>query len=156
DSEVCLLRGATREEVIALGRQVLVVLTRTPTPSLAAVAKALNTHSGTGPVTLGIVAHDIEDLTRKLDRALARLPNPACHKIKETSGIYFFDAPLGVAGKLAFLFPGEGSQYVNMLADLCRHFPLVRRCFDQIDRIFANHPRGYVLSDFLYPPPAKG
>ena len=38
-------------------------------------------------------------------------------------------------GGLAFLFPGEGSQYPGMLADLCIHFPEVRRLFDTADRI---------------------
>src|SRR5205085_2349475 len=62
--------------------------------------------------------------------------------------------PLAPRGKLAFLFPGEGAQYVNMLADLCGHFPAVRVCFDEMDRAFADHPRGYVLSDLVFPRPA--
>ncbi len=38
-------------------------------------------------------------------------------------------------GRLAFLYPGEGSQYPRMLADLCPHFPEVRRRLDVADRI---------------------
>ena len=33
------------------------------------------------------------------------------------------------AGKLCLLFPGEGSQYPDMLAELCVHFPQVRDAF---------------------------
>ena len=41
-----------------------------------------------------------------------------------------------------------------MLADLCLHFSEVREVFDRIDRLYADHPRGYVLSDWVYPRPA--
>ena len=68
---------------------------------------------------------------------LPRLADPACRSIRDGRGIYFWDEPLlnGGAGGLAFLFPGEGSQYPGMLADLCLHFPEVRRLFDTADRI---------------------
>ena len=55
--------------------------------------------------------------------------------------------------KLAFLFPGEGAQYPNMLADLCLHFPEVRECFDQIDRVYFGHPRGYCPATTSSPGP---
>ena len=41
-----------------------------------------------------------------------------------------------------------------MLADLCLHFPEVRKRFDLIDRVFANHSRQYVPSDFIFPRPS--
>ena len=56
-------------------------------------------------------------------------------------------------GKLAFLFPGEGSQYRNMLGDLCIHFPEVRQVFDLMDRAYENHGRDYLPSDVIFPPP---
>lgn len=153
DSEVCVMAGRDRAELLEMGREVRAALDRAPGAPLADVARAINLRPQPDGLALGIVATSTADLARKLDRALARLADPACRKIKDTSGIYFFDEPLAASGRLAFLFPGEGSQYVNMLADLCRHFPAVRACFDQVDRMFADHPRGYVLSDFLYPPP---
>ena len=41
-----------------------------------------------------------------------------------------------------------------MLADLCLHFPEARETFDRIDRLYTDHPRGHLLSDWVYPPPA--
>ena len=41
-----------------------------------------------------------------------------------------------------------------MLADLCLHFPEVREAFDRVDRIYGDHPRGYVTSDWIFPRPA--
>ena len=64
------------------------------------------------------------DLARKLDRALEKLDRSGdASEIKDASGIYYFDEPLARQRPLAFVFPGEGAQYVNMLSDLCRHFP---------------------------------
>lgn len=153
DSEVCLVAGESRAEVLALARQVRDGLARQPDVPLADVARAVNMPPRAAARTLGIVAETTADLSRKLERAIARLDDPSCRRIKESSGIYFFDAPLGGAGTLAFLFPGEGSQYPYMLGDLCRHFPAVRACFDRVDGLFARHARGYLLSDVVYPAP---
>jgi acyl transferase domain-containing protein/phosphopantetheinyl transferase len=157
DSEVCLFAGSSRSEVIALGEQVVSAIARDAALSLTDIAYSLHTRTpamGRETVVLGIVATSTDDLARKLGRALPRLADPACRRIKEVGGIYFFEEPLGRTGKLAFLFPGEGAQYVNMLGDLCRHFPEVRACFDEMDRAFARSPRGFVLSDLVFPPPA--
>jgi [acyl-carrier-protein] S-malonyltransferase len=38
-----------------------------------------------------------------------------------------------MAGKLAFVFPGQGSQYAGMGQDLAAAFPAARRVFDEVD-----------------------
>jgi acyl transferase domain-containing protein/phosphopantetheinyl transferase len=157
DSEVCLFAGLTRAEIIEAAEQVIRVIRHNPAVAIADVAFSLNMQfqqMPVRPVVLAVVAVSVDDFGRKLERAVARLLDPACRQIKEVNGIYFFEEQLAGQGRLAFLFPGEGAQYVNMLGDLCRHFPQVRHCFDEMDRHFAHHPRGYVLSDFVFPPPA--
>jgi acyl transferase domain-containing protein/phosphopantetheinyl transferase len=157
ETEAVVLGGPSRAEVAALGERVLAAAARVPAPRLADLAFSVNARSaaceGAG-VVLGIVAGSVEDLALKLARALPRLGDPACARIKDVGGIYFFQEPLARQGGLAFLFPGEGAQHVNMLADLCRHFPEVRACFDEMDRLFAGDSRGYVLSDLVFPPPS--
>ena len=157
DTEVCILQGESRTDLIRQGEQLQRFLQATPNVPLKDLAYTLNIQypisNLQSPTRLAIVASSLQDLQQKLDRALERLVDPACHKIKMHDGVYFFEEPLGREGKLAFLFPGEGSQYVNMLADLCLHFPEVRRCFDEMDRVFAHHARGYVPSDFIFPRP---
>jgi acyl transferase domain-containing protein/NAD(P)H-dependent flavin oxidoreductase YrpB (nitropropane dioxygenase family)/NAD(P)-dependent dehydrogenase (short-subunit alcohol dehydrogenase family) len=66
------------------------------------------------PVALTIVASSHEDLMMKLDLALAGA----------TSKDIFVTAP--VAGKVAFLFPGQGSQRINMARELFVAFPAMR------------------------------
>lgn len=176
ESEVCILEAETREALLSrvgqLHQFLTGVLNGAPLEQkgnateagvqidLQDVAYTLNQQLGaviTDAVSscrLAVVATSLHDLQQKLSKAARRLEDPECRQIKDVSGIYFFGQPLGREGKLAFLFPGEGSQYPNMLADLCLRFPDVRACFDQVDRIFANHPRGYVPSDYIHPRPA--
>ena len=159
DSEVCILQGESRDDLIHQCERLQRFLQAGPDVYLKDLAYTLNVQqysiSNTQyPLRLAIVASSLEDLHQKLDKALERLADPACHKIKMREGLYFFEEPLGREGKLAFLFPGEGAQYVNMLADLCLHFPEVRRCFDETDQVYAHHARGYVPSDFIFPRPA--
>ena len=54
-----------------------------------------------------------------MKRAAERLADPKCKQVRDASGIYFFENPLAEQGTVALLFPGEGAQYLNMLADLC-------------------------------------
>ena len=75
---------------------------------------------------LALVATSVADLEGKLELVLARLADPTCRSIEGRSGIYYTEAPLYAPGALAFLFPGQGAQYPNMLADLCVRFPAAR------------------------------
>jgi malonyl CoA-acyl carrier protein transacylase/phosphopantetheinyl transferase len=115
------------------------------------LAFTLNTAPAGGPHRLAIVASTVEELGRKLDHAIKALGDAAVRRIRERSGIYWFDGRLAPEGKVAFVFPGEGSQYPGMLAGLCMEFPAARACFDRIDRVFSDHERGYLPSQFIFP-----
>ena len=106
------------------------------------------------PLRLAIVATSLEDLRAKLDKAAARLQEPGTSRIKAASGTYFAAEPLARDGGVVLVFPGEGSQYPGMLADLCLHFPSVREAFDLVDGIYHDRPRGDVPSDWIFPRPS--
>lgn len=106
----------------------------------------------TGKHRLAVVASSLEELTKKLTRVAPLLVDPKREKIQDRGGVYWYDQPLTRDGRVALVFPGEGSQYVNMLGDLCRHFPVVRREFDLTSRAFET--KGTSLARVLFPQPA--
>lgn len=142
ETEVCVVQGATRPELLAEIRRLVqrLELGGTPEIRLKDLAYSLNSRLRPGTARLSLVASSVGDLRGKLARALQRLEDPACRQLKDPSGVYFFEEPLLAQGKLVFLFPGETSQYPDMLKDLCVHIPGVRAEFDFLDRVFAEQP----------------
>jgi len=102
-----------------------------------------------------MVVRNREDLARKLRHVAGRLREPDRQRIQDRSGIFWYAKPLGVEGKLAFVFPGEGAQYPDMLSDLARHFPAVRRAFDLTDRAFARMDVARLPSRNIYAVPEE-
>lgn len=159
ESELLLLAGQSQAELLAAVENLQALLHKQPETDLTDLAYSLSEAfpaQDESALRLAIVATSTDDLTVKLQRAAQRLAKPNCRQIKDARGVYFFAEPLAAQGKLAFLFPGEGSQYSGMLADLCMHFPEVRTHFDEMDAVYATHPRGFVPSDFIFPQPAFG
>ena len=76
----------------------------------------------------------LEELIDRAEKALGGLENDekTPWQAYATRGIY---RGSGAPGKVAFLYPGQGSQYVNMLRDLCEVEPVVAETFRQADEI---------------------
>ncbi len=102
-----------------------------------------------GDCRLAIVAKDLNDLRARLIDAAAKLSRNEAFTAMDP--VVFADAP--TAGKLAFLFPGQGSQYINMLEELPLSFPLAREVYEKadnaLDGVMPKH-----LSEVIFPPPA--
>ena len=156
DSELCPLEA---ESPAALAQAARALATRLHSGGdglrLGDVAATLLARLGrtANPVRLAIVATSLEDLRAKLEKAAARLDEPGTRRIKAASGTYFAADPLAREGGVVLVFPGEGSQYPDMLADLCLHFPEVREAFDLVDRICLADGRDDVYSDWIFPRP---
>ncbi|HEY9600760.1 MAG TPA: beta-ketoacyl synthase N-terminal-like domain-containing protein [Allocoleopsis sp.] len=104
---------------------------------------------------LAVIAKDISDLQTKLNSVVEKLNDPKRTQLQTRNGIYYREHhPATKPGKTAFLFPGEGSQYPNMLADLCLYFPKVREWFDFLDETFAQS-RQHPPSSVIFPPPTS-
>lgn len=148
-SELVLLGAASASELASRARQALAHL-RAPLPaSLEEIAAACAKHAQ-GAHRLALVAGDESELQKQLEEAIAKLEAPGCKPFRTRGGMHYGtgDAP----GKLCFLFPGEGSQYSGMLADLCLSFPAVRDWFDVIEQN-AMARGAESRAALLYPPP---
>ncbi|MBV8349044.1 MAG: acyltransferase domain-containing protein, partial [Mycolicibacterium sp.] len=108
-----------------------------PDPSLAAAA-----------VRVAIDYADAAELAAKAGKAVQALRggNPAMWRVLRAQGVF---VGRGAPGKVAFLYTGQGSQYVNMLADLRRREPIVAATFDEADRIM-EPLLGRPLTDYIF------
>ena len=88
------------------------------------------------------------ELAEKASAALKALAanQPAIWKALRAQGIYRGHGP---APKVAFLYPGQGSQYVNMLKPLREIEPIVAETFAEADRIMTPL-LGKPLSEFVF------
>ena len=88
------------------------------------------------------------DLKEKAAHALKAFQanQPAMWKALRAQGIFRGEGP---APKVAFLYPGQGSQYVNMLKPLCAIEPIVAQTFAEADRVM-KPLLGKPLTDFIF------
>jgi malonyl CoA-acyl carrier protein transacylase len=153
ETELFLLRGEDRAGLLRRIQEVALYLDRNPHVELKDLAFTLSSDLAPHGSRLALVAGTAAELQSRLTRSARKLADPRCHTIKDSAGIYYFQEPLHPKGKLAFLFPGEGAQYLNMLADLCPYFPEVHDCFAGCDRAAVEAGRsGQLLSRFLFVP----
>jgi acyl transferase domain-containing protein/phosphopantetheinyl transferase len=154
-TELVLLAAETQarlqERVVALHADLEVALEGSCPPELADIAHTLSRQQAAA-CRLAIVATSPRDLLEKLSSAASKLDQPQ-HQFKTRSGLYY-GAAKNPSGKTVFLFPGEGAQYADMLADLCIHFPEVRRWFDLLDEALAS-PGRPSPSSAIFPAPTS-
>ena len=98
---------------------------------------------------LTVVATSLDDLRDKLRDASRRLREPA-DRWHDPRGVDFAERPGSQGGPVAFLFPGQGAQYPNMLAQVALTFPEVRRVLDRAETTLAENLER-PLGRFLYP-----
>jgi acyl transferase domain-containing protein/NAD(P)H-dependent flavin oxidoreductase YrpB (nitropropane dioxygenase family)/NAD(P)-dependent dehydrogenase (short-subunit alcohol dehydrogenase family) len=156
-SELLLWSAPSRQALAADLESLEQALERGARPELADLAYTLNTRSPISniqyPTRLAIVATSLDDLRQKLAQAREALGTSEPVEIADPIGVYFTDQPMAQEGQVAFIFPGQGSQYPNMLRDLALAFPEVREAFERADRVLMDRfPRP--LSSYVFPQPA--
>jgi acyl transferase domain-containing protein/NAD(P)H-dependent flavin oxidoreductase YrpB (nitropropane dioxygenase family)/NAD(P)-dependent dehydrogenase (short-subunit alcohol dehydrogenase family)/acyl carrier protein len=149
-AELVVFRRTDRKALVASVTAVRDALAAGAKPTLADLAASAwhSSAMGVGQPTLAVVATSLADLKEKLDAALAILAKPES-KATDPRGLYFAESPAG--GPVAFLFPGQGSQYPDMAAQLAMAFAEVRAVLDEADRTLADD-LDRPLGKFIYPP----
>lgn len=100
-----------------------------------------------------LVATSVTHATQLLRSAVEQLRTKRDVGWEHPLGIYFQPVGKALSGKVAALFPGQGSQYVNMARDIANDYPEMRHALEALDR-HALKIRGQGLSDIIFPPPA--
>ncbi|MBT8239775.1 MAG: acyltransferase domain-containing protein, partial [Acidimicrobiia bacterium] len=103
---------------------------------------------GSAPVRIAVDYADAADLAAKLEKAVKALTsnNPAIFRMVRQQGVFFGRGP---APKVAFLYTGQGSQYVNMLDQLRATEPIVADTFRQADQVMTPL-LGRSLSSYIF------
>jgi len=156
-SELLIWKGHSRKELLETIGRLEEALAQGAKPflgDLAFTCALKNEQKGSGATgtdaSLVVVTSSLEDLKQKLGQARKTLMSSNT-VIFDPRGIYFAEQSPASEGKVAFLFPGQGSQYVNMFADLAVHFPEIRALFERSDRLLEGKlPKS--LSSFIFPP----
>jgi len=94
-------------------------------------------------------AAELASKARRVEQAAAG-GHAAAWKLLRAMGVFRGTGP---APKVAFLYTGQGSQYVNMLAELRATEPVVGETFDEADRVMAPL-LGRPLSEIVFADPS--
>ena len=121
--QVMLFGGASIAETVAAAQAALAAATSLPAPR---ALPGLDV-----PCRLAFVARDLVDARARVEAASQRKPRALA-----AQGIFLAsEAPQGPPNKVAFLFPGQGSQYLGMLQDLAAVYPVVAATFAEADAV---------------------
>jgi len=123
-------------------------LTRNEISTLAAEARL--SFSASDPCRL-LMIHDYQkDFNHLLSCGLSLVKKPSSGETgNQGDTIYYGDS--ANPGRLAYIFPGQGSQYVGMGRDLACMFPEAFQSLEEANRAFSAYGNGGCLTDYIYP-----
>ncbi|MBA3558727.1 MAG: SDR family NAD(P)-dependent oxidoreductase, partial [Gemmatimonadaceae bacterium] len=154
-SELLLWVGESAANIATQVAELEAAFAQGARPELASLAFTLaeryHAADATALHTLAVVACSLEDLQSKLDVARLALANDT--PLSDPRGIYYNAATPDAESRIAVLFPGQGSQYTDMLRELAVYFGELREAFERADTVLADRMKG-PLSAYVFPIPA--
>ncbi|MFD9292311.1 SDR family NAD(P)-dependent oxidoreductase [Streptomyces sp. NPDC060030] len=101
-------------------------------------------------VRLAVVAAHHDDLSDKLEQAFASIGRQPDTSFSTPTGVHYATGPATV-GRIGFLFPGQGAQYVGMGADVAMLSPAAQAVWDRLGTTEFSRRE---LHRVVFPPPA--
>lgn len=147
-AELCVFSADNVPALVARLEQLTAGIAKNPGWRLGEVAAALAQADTGAQHRLAIVAKDLPALSKAIGQALTRLKEPqAGERWATRTGVY---SRARLEGKLAFIFPGEGSQYPAMFSDLAMCFDEVQGWLDFWHGLY-DLPIGHTRTDVVFP-----
>ncbi len=148
-AELCVLSADSDAALVARLEALGTALARRPDWRLAEVAAALARDDRAQAHRIAIVATDTTALAKRIEQVLQRMrEGRASDRWTARGGVAY--GSQRVDGKLAFLFPGEGSQYPAMFAGLAMCFDVVQQWLDFWHGLY-ELPPGQTRTDIVFP-----
>ncbi len=104
-------------------------------------------------VRVGFVAISQVEVGELLKIAINQLKNQLqAASWEHPRGVYYRKTGISLQGKVVALFPGQGSQYLNMGMKLAVNFPILRQAYNSLDDLFFKDG-SQPLSQVVFPNP---
>jgi acyl transferase domain-containing protein/phosphopantetheinyl transferase (holo-ACP synthase) len=146
-AELCVLSAASAAALVEKLERLVAALSANPQWSIAQVAAALAREDRAEEHRVAILARDTTELTTSIALAIGKVGEGAstwkASRARQVYGRGHSDARLG------FIFPGEGSQYPGMFADIAL-FPQVQHWLDFWHGMH-DLPAGQTHTDIVFP-----
>ncbi|HEY5103174.1 MAG TPA: type I polyketide synthase, partial [Steroidobacteraceae bacterium] len=146
--ELCVVSADSAEALAVKLEQLGVQLANNSTWRIAEVAAALAQVDTGATHRMAFVAKDLAALAKSAAQSVARLRGSGKERWPTRGGIAYGNARS--SGKLAFIFPGEGSQYQGMFSDLALSFDAVQEWLDFWHDLY-ELPPGETRTDIAFP-----
>ena len=145
--ELCVLADDSAEALVQKLENLVDALAANPQWTIAEVAAALARESHGGAHRVAMLVRDIKELTTNIALAIGKVSEGTpTRKASRARVIY---SQRRTNAKLGFAFPGEGSQYQGMFADLAL-FPQVQHWLDFWHGLH-DLPAGQTRTDIVFP-----
>jgi len=130
-SELVLLTAETPDAMIASCKELAASLVDDPDLLVHLARTSQEAFDAAAPCRLALVAGTVEELGQRIDKALTKLEKKPDKGFSLASGTHYGVGEGYAPEQVAFLFSGQGSQYLGMATDVAVAFPEAMDAWDR-------------------------